>query len=92
MTDPVALVMYCWNDNPGVGGDVVFGVPDRQFTIVFSWVYEPDHPALSPAALSKQSAGHEQSAGHVRLEAKTDDDVDVTVRSAGYVQVPTENR
>ncbi|PSQ71758.1 MAG: hypothetical protein BRD38_00880 [Bacteroidetes bacterium QH_9_67_14] len=74
------------NDNPGDGDDdVVLAEDGHMRSIVISWVYEPDHPALSPAALSKQSAGHEQSAGHARFEADTNDDVDVTVRSSGYV-------
>ena len=63
------------NDNPGDGNDdVIFGYPERTGKTVISWVYEPDHPALS-----------NQSAGHARFEADTNDDVDVTVRSAGYV-------
>jgi hypothetical protein len=63
------------NDNPTDGNDdVIFGYPERTGKTVISWVYEPDHPALS-----------NQSAGQARFEADTDDDVDVTVRSAGYV-------
>ena len=63
------------NDNPGDGNDdVVFKTPSRAGETVISWAYEPDHPALS-----------KQSAGHARFEAGTDDDVDVTVRSVGYV-------
>jgi len=63
------------NDNPGDGNDdVIFGYPERTGKTVTSWVYEPDHPALS-----------NQSAGQARFEADTDSDVDVTVRSVGYV-------
>ena len=64
------------NDNPGNGNDdVIFGYPERTGETVISWVYEPDHPALS-----------NQSAEQARPEADTDNDVDVTGRSAGYVQ------
>ena len=63
------------NDNPGDGDDdVVLSEDGHVNSLVISWVYEPDHPALS-----------NKSAGHARIEADTDDDVDVTVRSAGYV-------
>jgi hypothetical protein len=64
------------NDNPTDGNDdVIFGYPKRTGKTVFSWVYEPDHPALS-----------NQRAGHAQTEADTDDDVDVTVRSTGYIK------
>ena len=64
------------NDNPGDGDDdVVLSEDGHVRSLVISWVYEPDHPALS-----------KQSAGQARLEADTDDDVDVTVRSTGYVR------
>jgi hypothetical protein len=63
------------NDNPGDGDDdVVLSEDGHVVSLVISWAYEPDHPALS-----------NQSAGHARLAADTDDDVDVTVRSTGYV-------
>jgi len=63
------------NDNPGDGNDdVVFKTPSRAGETVISWVYETDHPALS-----------KQSAGQAQIEADTGDDVDVTVRSTGYV-------
>jgi len=70
------------NDNPGDGNDdVVLSEDGHNRSLVIAWAYEPDHPALS-----------KQSAGQARIESDTDDDVDVTVRSTGYVQVPTENR
>jgi hypothetical protein len=63
------------NNNPGDGyDDVVFQTPSHKGEIVMFWVYEPDHPALS-----------KQTAGQVRPEADTNNDVDVTVRSTGYV-------
>jgi len=63
------------NDNPGDGDDdVVLSKDGHVSSLVISWAYEPDHPALS-----------KQSAGQAPIEADTDDDVDVTVRSAGYV-------
>lgn len=84
--DVITLHKAFVNDNPGDGNDdVIFGYPERTGESVISWVYEPDHPALSPAALSKQNAGHEQSAGQARIAADTDNDVDVTVSSIGYV-------
>ena len=70
------------NDNPGDGDDdVVLSEDGHTSSLVISWVYEPDHPALS-----------KQSAGQARIEADTDGHVDVTVQSTGYVQVPTENQ
>jgi len=70
------------NNNPGDGDDdVVLAEDGHVHSLVISWVYEPDHPALS-----------KQSAGQALIEADTDDDVDVTVRSTGYIQVPTENQ
>jgi hypothetical protein len=70
------------NDNPGDGDDdVVLSEDGYNSSLVIAWAYEPDHPALS-----------DQSAGQARIEADTDNDVDVTVQSAGYVQVPTKNQ
>ena len=63
------------NDNPGDGDDdVVLSEDGHVRDRVISWVYEPDHPALS-----------KQSAGQAPIEADTDDGVDVAVRSDGYV-------
>jgi len=63
------------NDNPGDGDDdVVLAEDGHVRDLVISWVYEPDHSALS-----------NQSAGRAPIEADTDDGVDVTVRSIGYV-------
>jgi hypothetical protein len=65
------------NDNPGDGNDdVIFGYPERTGKTVTSWVYEPDHPDLNKSIAIPQ--GSESG--------------DVTVRSTGYVQVPTENQ
>ena len=64
------------NDNPGDGDDdVVLSEDGRGVSLVISWVYEPDHPALS-----------KQSARQARIEADTDNNVDVTERSTGYVR------
>ena len=67
------------NDNPGDGNDdVIFGHPERWGETVTSWVYEPDHPALSgssqPQAVSAQTGKHSE--------------VETAVRSTGYVRGP----
>jgi len=65
------------NDNPGDGNDdVIFGYPERTGKTVISWVYEPDHPDLEKSVAKPETA----------------ESGDVTVRSTGYIQVPTENR
>ena len=72
------------NDNPGDGNDdVIFGVPGRESTVTYSWVYETDDPALSgssqPQAVSTETTEH-------------DDDVTTTVRSTGYAGPAGERR
>ena len=65
------------NDNPGDGNDdVIFGYPERTGKTVISWVYEPDHPDLNKS----------------RTKPETAESGDVTMRSTGYIQVPTKNR
>jgi len=65
------------NENPGDGNDdVIFGYPERTGKTVISWVYEPDHPDLNKS----------------RTKPETAESGDVTMRSTGYIQVPTKNR
>ena len=65
-------------DNPGDGSDdVIFGHPDRTGKTVYAFAYESDKN-------SKSEAG--------ALSAKLHKSDNVSVRSAGYIQVPTENR
>ena len=57
------------NDNPGDGNDdVVLSEDGRVFSIVISWVYEPDHPDLNKSTAKPETAGSG----------------DVTMRSTGY--------
>ena len=65
------------NENPGDGDDdVVLSEEGRGVSLIISWVYEPDHPDLNKSMNKPETTGSDG----------------VTVRSSGYVQVPTENQ